>query len=500
MSTVAGQPTCGANSIASAIRSHPRGLPVIISLKVWELFSYQGMRAYLVLYLIDTFALSEARATLIIGSYAALVLSTSVLGGYCADRWMGPREGMLTGATMIMCGHLTLALDNLCTALGFHIETFQLLCLGLALIAVGTGLLKPNVLTMIGRLYRVDDPKRETGYYIYYIGVNIGSFIAPIVCGGLASRYGWTWGFAAAAIGMACGLIIFLVGRRYVRALGEEPEMLSSSVPRKRLYAALAAAVAAAMYLVQHGFALGLLLALSMAIALFLLFRRARHDPEPREVARAVLFLALVPVPIFFELLFEQIATSVTLFSDRAVDRQIGGVAMSAPQLLSLNSLFVLCLLPIVATLWARLERRGEMPAPFVKFTIGFALIAVSFLTLAAGAFVSGAGGRVNLGWVIAAYLFLTLGELCIAPLAFSLVGRMVSASYSGLAMGIVLLSFAIGNFLSSLLAGAISLPADLPLEAMKVSYGYFFLSSAVIAAATASLAFCGRRIGARGD
>jgi len=466
------------------VRGHPAGLAVLISLKVWELFSYQGMRAFLVFYLIEAFALGDAQAAMMFGSYAALVLATSVLGGYCADRWLGPKEPMGVGAILIMAGHSTLAAENALT--GLHLVNrpvaFQIFCLALALIAVGTGLLKPNVLTMIGRLYRADDPKREFGYYGYYVGVNIGSFLAPIVCGGLASHFGWGWGFGAAAIGMALGLISFLLGRGLVRPAEGTLIAAGKSTPRARIYLLVAAAVAVAAWLVQHGLALGILLAATVAAGSGILIMRARSSEDPNDLPKVMRFFLLLPVPIFFELLFEQLSITVNLFSDRAVERSLFGIPVTAPQLLSLNSLFVLALLPLLGGLWARLARWGREPTPFAKFAIGFVFVALAFAILIVAAGSGASGARIPLLWIVTAYLAMTLGELCIAPSTFAMVGKMVPDRYAGVAMGLTLLSFSAGNFLASVLAGTVVLPKAFSVQDAKLSYGAFFAAPMVIA------------------
>ena len=471
---------------------HPKGLPVLISLKVWELFSYQGMRAFLVFYLIGAFGMRDDEAVLIFGSYAALVLSTSVLGGYCADKWLGAKRAMAIGAALIMSGHAALALENLLAGLQVanHAVTFQVFCMGLALIAVGTGLLKPNVLTMIGRLYRTDDPKREFGYYGYYIGVNIGSFAAPLICGGLASHYGWTWGFGAAAIGMALGLVSFVIGRRWVQPIDASPPQTAQVATRPLVAAALLIAViAAATLLVQHGLAVGILLVCTLAVGVAVLLGRARASGEPGDTRLILRFFLLLPMPMFFEMLFEQLSTTVNLFSDRTVQQSLLGIAVTAPQLLSLNSFFVLTLLPFLTMTWRALARRGSDPGTFAKFAIGFTLMAAAFAILALSTSVGSSDTRISQLWIVGAYLVITLGELCIAPPAFAAVGRLVPERYAGVAMGLTLLSFAAGTFVASLLAGMAHVPETHSVPAARDAYGSFFVLPVMLALVFALIA-----------
>jgi len=491
------EPATVAQTTPRQLFGHPTGLGVLIALKVWELFSYQGMRAFLVFYLIAAFGMRDREAALLYGSYAALALVASVLGGYCADRWLGARDAMGLGAAIIMLGHLTLALESVLGALRPDLGpvVFQLFCLGLGLIAVGTGLLKPNVLAMIGALYRREDPRRDVGYAVYYLGVNVGSLAAPLVCGAVAARFGWGWGFASAAIGMALGLAVFIAGRRHVPA--DAPVLTHPRRARVALGLAAFAAAVACAWLVQHGVALGVVLAGFLLLGAGLLLARARASDDPADVPGVWAVFLLFPIPVMFQALAEQLATTVNLYVARSVDLTVGALAISAPQLLSLNSFFVLLLLPAVTAAWTGLARRGRDVAPFHRFAIGFALIAAAFLLLQASAAVPTPGGQAHLGWIVGAYLALTLGELCIAPSVFALVGRLVPERLTGVAMGLTLLGFACGNLVAPLLTGL--LPQDLAgAPDSRAAYGAYFGQLALAGLAAGALAIALGRLAAR--
>ncbi|TAJ68860.1 MAG: MFS transporter [Phenylobacterium sp.] len=478
---------------------HPTGLPVIVALKAWELFSYQGMRAFLVFYLIAAFGLSDARAAMLFGSYAALVLATSVLGGALSDRWLGQREPTFAGALMIMGGHATLAAQHLLVATGWlqGEAIFQVFCLGLGLIAVGTGLLKPNVLNLIGGLYRRDDPKREDGFYIYYLGVNVGSFLAPLVCGRLAQDYGWGWGFGAAAIGMAAGLCVLLAGRRHlVRADGQSTGRgPGDRPPRIRIYGGVGVTVLLASFLIQHGLVLGALLAATLAAGCGYLLVVAARDRSGEDRRAVLRLMAVLPVPLCFVMVFEQFSLAINLFVDRLVDKQVLGFHVAAPQLLSLNSFFVLLLLPLLGLGWTRLRAHGAEPAIPVKFTIGFGLMGAGFWLLAGAIMLQPAGAAISMSWVVGAYLLITLGELMIAPLTYTLVGRAVPARLEGVAMGLLLLSFALGNLCAGLLATLAAVPRDASLDMMSGIYGRHFIVVGGVALAAGLCALALRMI-----
>ncbi len=471
--------------------SHPRGVPVLVSLKAWELFSYQGMRAFLVFYLMGAFSLSDAHASVIFGAYAALVLALSVLGGVLADRWLGPREPMTAGALLIMAGHLCLALESLLAAQQSLSPAmlFQVFCGGLACISVGTGLLKPNVLNLLGGLYRSDDPLRERGFYAYYIGVNIGSFAAPLVCGYLGANFGWGWGFAAAAFGMATGLLVLLWGRRHL----DGAMALQAPVTwfrRGLIYSGIVVMVGVSSYLIQHGVALGLLLVVGIVSSAVYFLWRARAQVAGRAGQMLARLLALMAIPLTYSVLFEQFSLSINLFIDRLVDRKIGVFTVAAPQLLSLNAFFVLLFLPLLGAGWAALERRGREPATSQKFALGFAFIAAGFwlLSSTSGMTSQMTGGladaveKVPMLYVVLAYLLITLGELCIAPLSYATVGRIVPMGLQGLAMGMLLLAFALGNLGASWLATAAAIPDGMLAAASGEVYRHFFMVPAAIA------------------
>lgn len=465
------------------ILGHPAGLAVLTLLKVWEVFSYQGMRAFLIFYLIGAFALSDASASVLFGSYAALTLATAVLGGLLADRWLGEREPAVAGAVLIMAGHLVLALQHM--AVGLRMldppQVFQLFCLALALIAVGTGLLKPNVLNLIGGLYRSDDPKRDVGYYLYYMGVNLGSLAAPLVCGWAAQRFGWSWGFAAAALGMAVGLTALLLGRGLVRRFDGATAAPQARPRRLAIYAGVAACVAAASLLIQHGLVLAILLGATLAAGCAYLLAIAARDPTGADRRAVLRLFLLLPVPAVFVVMFEQFSLVINLFADRLVDRQVLGVQLAASQLLSLNGLFVILLLPVLSLVWARLRARRAEPPIQGKFALGFLIMASGFALLAAAIGFRPPGATISMVWVAVTYLLITLGEIMIAPLAYAAVGRIVPRRLEGVGTGLLLLSFAAGNLCAGGLATLAAAPPNASRAALSGLYGRYFVVVAAI-------------------
>jgi len=472
---------------------HPRGLTVLVALKVWELFSFQGMRAFLIFYLISAFALAEGRASVLFGSYAALVLATSVLGGLAADRWLGPRLLLIGGALLIMSGHACLALQHAISGLGLLPQAwaFQSFCLGLALISVGTGLLKPNVLTLIGALYRGEDPRRENGFYAYYLGVNVGSFLAPLVCGYLADAFGWGWGFGAAGLGMAAGLGVLFAGRRHLPTPRVAPA--SRRPPLPGMAAVLAACVVLAAWLIQNGVATAVMLVCGFGLGGWRLIAVATRDPTGAGWRSIVRLFALLLIPFSFVVLFEQFGLSVNLFVDRLVDTRIGPWRVAAPQLLALNGLFVLLMLPLSSGFWNWLRTRGREPSMAGKFAIGFALVAAGFMVLAAASHAAQAAPEaIGMVWVVLAYLLITLGEVMISPLAYAAVGRIVSPQVEGVSLGLLMLAFAAGNLGAGYFA-AFGTPT-VGAEDAAAAFARFFLLAGCLGLGAAGLSLALRR------
>lgn len=474
------------------ILGHPPGLFVLVGLKVWEVFSYAGMRAFLVLYMIAAFDFADARAALVFGSYGALVLATSVIGGFVADRLIGARRAIQTGATIIMAGHLGLAGEALLAPGPYKIQLFFA---SLAAIAAGTGLLKPSVLTLIGRLYDDLGPRRrETGFYAYYLGINLGGFLAPLLCGWLAIAWGWQWGFAAAAAGMAAGLLLFVTQQRYVVGAGEQPEAplrVAGLGPGSITAFAVATMVGGAWLLVQRGVALGIVLALA-ALAGAIYIGRAAATLPAAERRKLVALFALLPSVLMYVMFYEQIGTSVTLFVDRLVDRRVGSLKVATAQVVALNSLLVIILVPLLAAGWQWLETRRGAVLPPAKFAIGFLLIAGCFAVLATAAGAASAS-PLSLGWIVVAYLLLTLGELCIAPIAYATTGTLAPPRLAGVAMGMTLLAFAIGNFVAGLVAGAADIGGRVEGSGGAV-YAPFFWQLAALSLGWAVLLAAGSR------
>ncbi len=434
---------------------------------MWERFSYYGMRAILVLFMTNAVAtggmgLDDVTATAIYGLYTAAVYVVALPGGWIADHLLGLRRAVFWGGSVIAIGHFTLAIP--------HIIAFYI---GLTLIIIGTGLLKPNISAIVGDLYPEGGARRDAGFSIYYMGINVGGFLGPLVCGYLGEAVDWHLGFGAAGVGMVLGLIQYSLGERHLGAAGElRPEM---AVPARR-----SAATRALVRTVEGIVGLGLIAAalqsigairlslvafvdwtglfiVSLAGAYLLyvvLFGGLTAVEKKRVGVIAVCFLAAA----CFWSGFEQAGSSMNLFADRLTDRIISGWEMPASWLQSVNGVFIILLAPLFSALWLWLGARN----PSIPGKMGFGLIflGIGFAVLAWGSVNATLENPVSPVWLVVTYFFHTIGELCLSPIGLSSITRLSPARYVGQMMGIWFMGAALGNLVAGRVAGLIeSLP-----------------------------------------
>ena len=440
---------------------HPRALSTLFFTELWERFSYYGMRALLVLFLVDAvarggFGLDDATATAIYGLYAAGVYIASLPGGWIADRLVGSQRAVLWGGALITLGHLLLALA----------DSLGLFCGGLFVIVLGTGLLKPNIATLVAALYPEAGARRDAGFTVFYMGINLGAMLGPFATAWLAQRYGWHLGFLAAAIGMALGLVGYAITRRRLGEAGLHPASHVDGAAghlrdRRRLLLALAAVALvvvgfasgfiAVAPVALRGHAIWVILALVLGFFAYLLGFAGLDAAQRRRVGvLGILFLASV---VFWSG-FEQAGSSMTLFAERFTDRHVGSFEVPTGWFQMLNASFIIVFAPVFSALWTTLGARGRDLSTGLKFVLGLAGMAAGFVVMAAGARLVAAGGLAGPGWLIAAYLLHTWGELALSPVGMSATTKLLPARFTGQGMGLWYASISLGNLLASLIAG----------------------------------------------
>jgi POT family proton-dependent oligopeptide transporter len=398
MSTIAGKQWFG----------HPRGLATLFFTEMWERFSYYGMRALLTLYMVGSvqqpgLGFSVSKATQIYGLYTMSVYLSGIPGGWIADRFLGHYRAVFIGGCIIAAGHFSMAVPGL-----------PFFFTGLGLIVIGTGLLKPNVSSMVGSLYTRDDVRRDAGFSIFYMGINLGAFISPLVCGWLGQSANWHLGFAAAGVGMVFGLFQYVAGRKYLTPVSEQSAVtkpVDEPLPANKLTGTDWARIG--------------------AIAILTLF--------------ALLFWAG----------FEQAGSSLTLFADRATQLMVLGFEYPSSWFQSVEPIFVILFSPVFAWIWLALAKRRREPSSPAKFTLGLFFLSFSFALVipAARAFESN-GVRVSPWWLVGLYFLQMVGELCLSPVGLSMVTKLSPARLVGLMMGVWFFATAMGNYVAGWVAG----------------------------------------------
>jgi len=444
---------------AKTFLGHPRGLYMLFFAEMWERFSYYGMRAILVFYLTKHFLLGDKPSYAIYGAYTALVYITPVIGGMIADQYLGARKAVLAGGVFIAFGHLLIALVEGPQGMqGGYLGGFYL---ALASIIVGTGFLKGNISVLVGQLYARDDVRRDPAFSIFYMGINLGGFLGPIVVGFLGETVGWSWGFGAAGIGMVLGLAVFVLFRGDLHGAGEPTsparlrEPVAIGLSREWwTYLCAALAVLAIGWVIQYQNAVGWALTAFAAITFaYILYRAVATLPrvERDRVFAALYLIALCPL---FWALFEQQGSSLNIFTDRSVDRTYFGWEVPASLFQSVNSTFIILFAPAFAGLWTWLNKRRLEPSTALKFGIGLILIGIGFLVMIVGAG-TGRDGLTPAMFVILLYFFHSCAELCFSPVGLSSMTRLSIPSMTGLMMGTWFLAMAAGNFVAGLIAQA---------------------------------------------
>ncbi len=408
---------------------HPRGLVNLFLTEMWERFSYYGMRAILVLYMVATaeeggMGMSNEQAGTIYGMYTMSVYLSALPGGWIGDKFLGARLAVLIGGIIIAAGHFTIAFPSVTT-----------LYIGMGMIVLGTGLLKPNMSSMVGMLYKTGDTRRDAGFSIFYMGVNIGAMLAPLVCGylaqgkefkawlttiGISPHVSWHWGFGAAGVGMVMGLIFYVLQAKMLGDAGLKRSSKPVEVAGTEGSETVQETASASLLTKQEWNRIG-------AIAVLFVFN------------------------ILFWAIYEQGGTSLNLFADKCTDTTLFGWEFPSSWLQTFQAVFVIIFAPLFSVLWIKMGDK-QPPAP-MKFAIGILLLGLGILLMVPASILA-AQGKVSPMWLIVVYLLEVLGELCLSPVGLSTVTKLAPARFVALTMGAWYTSIACGNLLAGKLSG----------------------------------------------
>ena len=441
------------------LAGHPVGLIVLFFTELWERFSYYGMRALLILYLVANvqdggMGMNVATAGAIYGLYTSMVYLAGLPGGWLADRVLGQRRAVLIGGTLIAAGHFTLVLQS--------VAAFYA---GLALIIAGTGLLKPNISAMVGQLYAPGDGRRDAGFTFFYMGINIGALLGPLLCGYLGESISWHYGFGAAGVGMVLGLVVYVMLGRLLGQAGLQPAgrgtpedagrarttMLVGGLVLGLLSLALVASVAGGLLTLvtlARGFGVALL-AIAIIFFVGILMQQWTGEQRGRIIVIIILFLAAA---VFWGG-YEQAGSALTLFANDLTDRVWGGEEFPASWFQSVPAFFVLVLSVVFTVLWTVLGKR--QPSSPVKFAIGLIFLGLGFVVMIVAATKVADGGKVGPEWLMMTYLFHVIGEMCLSPIGLSVVTKLAPARVTGTMMGSWFLASSIGSLAAGLAASS---------------------------------------------
>ncbi|MCX4581722.1 peptide MFS transporter [Streptomyces sp. NBC_01481] len=443
---------------------HPRGLATLFMTEMWERFSYYGMRALLVYYLVSGgadaatgsqgggLAMTGATATAIYSVYVSMVYLMAMPGGWFGDRVWGARKTVTVAGFVIMAGHLSLAVPG--QAMFFA---------GLVLVAVGSGLLKANISTMVGHLYDgPDDPRRDGGFTIFYMGINLGAFAAPLIIGTVGKEYNWHLGFALAAVGMALGLAQLLIGTRHLSEKSSVvPNPLSADERRAVLTKVVAvvaviavfygAVVALGAYTLNWALVPLTLAGLIIPIAVLVRIKRDK-DLSTAEQSKMSGYIWFFVAAAVFWMIYDQGGSTLSLFADSKTAGTLFGFDFSATWYQSLNPLFVMALAPVFAWLWLWLARRNQEPSTIVKFAMGLVVVGASFFVFIVPMGMA-ADGKVSPMWLVSIYMIQTIAELCLSPVGLSVTTKMAPQKYASQMMGVWFLAVTAGDCTTGLLS-----------------------------------------------
>lgn len=503
------------NETTMSQKGHPKGLYVLFATEFWERFSYYGMRAIFMLYMTKMLLLDKALASNIYGSYTGLVYLTPLIGGYMADRYWGNRKSIFIGGILMALGQFLLFFSASMSHGTDKGAAISLMWGGLTLLIFGNGFFKPNISTMVGQLYPDNDSRKDAAYTIFYMGINAGAFLAPLVCGYLGENVDFKWGFLSAGIGMLLSMVIFYATKdKYVidpngNQLGVGPNKMNDAPAdgkkegggfSKQQLTILIGGIVTVFFLLYKVAGIDVWGSLIYGMTLvgpFVIIT----DPSLTKVEKDrlwVIILIMIFV-VFFWMCFEQAGASLTFFADAQTNRHIFGMEMPASYFQSFNAAFIVLLAPIISAMWVRLAKKGVNPVAPYKQSLGLAFLAFGYLFIAIGSKNIPEAGA-NMIWLTGLYFLHTIGELFLSPIGLSMVNKLTPGRFTSLMMGIWFLAIATGNKLAGTMSSLYpdpSLPTHPHFLGIEIDslYTYFMIFVGFSGAASVILFFLCRKL-----
>lgn len=464
--------------------AQPRGLYLLFFTELWERFGFYTLQTIIILYMTKALLMPDTEANLLYAAFSALLYLTPTIGGYLADKYLGFQRAISLGGILFVIAYLICAVND---------KSFFFL--GLSILICANGFFKPNVSSIVGELYKNNDPRRDGGFTLFYMGINIGALFPPLIAGALVIKYGWHAGFIIAAIGMSIGQIIFMLGKKHLDNAGAYPKYNPKHTPLSyRFYGLLTSGILLSIGLCllafKHPQATSYVIeAATIAVFLVVLFYLAKQPLAQRK--NMVAALLLIIISIAFWSLYNQAFTSLMLFADRNMELNILGIPLTAESTQFFNPFFIILLSPILSRLWIRMDKIGLNPATQMKFFLGVFFMSTGFFLLALGTKFFGNNGMVSPWWLCTSFFLQTIGELLISPIGLAMITVLCPKELIGMMMGVWFFaqaaSFAVGGYLANIAAVPpnITVIASLPIY----SHAFFVYGCIALAMAAFSLA-----------
>lgn len=450
--------------------SQPKGLYPLFMTELWERFGFYTLQTILVLYLTQKLLFTDQHANLLYGSYSSLLYISPVLGGFLADHFLGYRKSVWIGGILLLLGYALCAVPNV-----------HLFYLGLSFNISGNGLLKPNISSLLGRLYQKHDPRREGGFTLFYMGINIGALLPPIFTGALVARYGWHIGFLFAALGMGIGIIIFAWGQSWMKEIQHKPKTVFTKKSHHVLFYSLLIILILAVIIISYAAMIwpksaDSIMVIASALAILAVFIYLFKEKRAERV-HMIAALVLIVVSIGFWALYNQTFSLLMLYASRNMNKNLLGMQINPEFTQFFNPFFIIVLSPVLSRLWLRLEINGKNPSIPLKFGLAILFMCFGFWFLVWGTGLSHPDGLASVWWLIGSYFLQTVGELLLSPIGLAMITVLSPPDLVGMMMGVWFFSLAGAFALGAPLANLAAMPDTTPrLQAMQIYHHGFYL------------------------
>jgi POT family proton-dependent oligopeptide transporter len=470
-------------AVQSDNKKQPKGLYLLFFTELWERFGFYTLQTIIILYMTKGLFLPDTQANLLYAAFSALLYLTPTIGGYLADRYLGFQRSITIGGVLFVIAYILCAF-----------QSRTIFFIGLGTLICANGLFKPSVSSIVGELYQKDDPRREGGFTLFYMGINVGALIPPLIAGTLVAHYGWHAGFILAAVGMMIGQLIFSFGKRYLRDAGLQPQCNRTlKSPNKLFYGLLFLGIIAVIGLCQLAFhypeiANSVVIIASVATLLIVGFFMLKEPLEQRN--RMIASLVLILISVIFWAIYNQTFTSLMLFADRNMDKQILGIPLNAEATQFFNPFFIIALSPILSRLWIRMDRQSLNPSIQMKFSLGVLFMCFGLAVLAIGAQFFGDNGMTSPWWLVSSYCMQTIGELLISPIGLAMITVLCPRHLVGMMMGVWFFAQAASSAIAGILANVAAVPENLSAVASLPIYSHAFTIYSLISFGMAIVSF----------